>query len=596
MLRLINVLREHILLLIFFTLLTFAFTYPLVIYLTTAVHGDSDAYWFLWNLWHFKKAVNEGSNPFFSDMIFYQTGASLYLSTLTPLLSFISIPLQEYFGLFAAYNILYLLSYIFSGYFMYLLAKHITKDWQAALLAGVIFAFCPYHSAHAIRHLNLMSTQFIPLFFLLYLRFKENQTIKNAVFASLSLAIVVYSELIYFVLCLLYIIFDVLHNVSINYKKLKIELRNIDYTKYCVLLFAFVILTAPYLLGVVEDALFTKYVKFTDLTAIISFSPDLLSFFVPSQFNPLFAQFLQWIYPVLQHQVFIMDVEGTVYIGITVLLLALYAVFKIKSREVTYWRNLLLASFILTLGAALWVGGNAIVMLPPFLFLYYFFPFFSFFRVPARFDIIVMLSVSILVAFAFIEIRKKIDNKNIATVLFPAFICFLILLEFYAPPQKFIFMDNASQFYNGISADKEDYAIMNIPDYSESSNTFNIYLQYVQTIHNKKIIGGQLARTPTNAIEYLEKPCLKQLLKMKELENCSLQEYKDVIPPNVKYIIVHKTFYSTGITWNLEQRKVIEAEYKYSDKNDISMILPLLENAVGKPVFVDDDIIVYKTS
>ena len=53
-----------------------------------------------------------------------------------------------------------------AGYATYLLVRHLTGMRAAAFVAGLIFAFCPYHFAHLLGQLNLVSLQWIPFYVL----------------------------------------------------------------------------------------------------------------------------------------------------------------------------------------------------------------------------------------------------------------------------------------------------------------------------------------------------------------------------------------------------------------------------------------------
>ncbi len=66
-----------------------------------------------------------------------------------------------------AYNFILILSFVVSGYGMFLLINYYIKDKYSAFLGGVIFAFCAIRFAH-IYHLSLLTTQWLP-FTLLYL-------------------------------------------------------------------------------------------------------------------------------------------------------------------------------------------------------------------------------------------------------------------------------------------------------------------------------------------------------------------------------------------------------------------------------------------
>ena len=69
-------------------------------------------------------------------------------------------------GAVAAYNWLVLLSFPLSAAFAYLLARHLALPPSGALLAALLFAFSPFHLAHAAYHPHIAQTQWLPLYLL----------------------------------------------------------------------------------------------------------------------------------------------------------------------------------------------------------------------------------------------------------------------------------------------------------------------------------------------------------------------------------------------------------------------------------------------
>ena len=68
-------------------------------------------------------------------------------------------------NLILCYNLLFVSSFVLSGLGAYVLARHFTRDWRVAFVAGLIFAFVPYRWAQ-ISHLQVISVQWMP--FVLY--------------------------------------------------------------------------------------------------------------------------------------------------------------------------------------------------------------------------------------------------------------------------------------------------------------------------------------------------------------------------------------------------------------------------------------------
>ena len=92
------------------------------------------------------------------------------------------------FGRIAGYNILFFLSFILSGFGAYLLANYFTKNKSAALIAGVIFAFSPFHIHNALgTNVGTMHQEWLPLFALYLFKFFEDLKLKNFAAAAVFL-------------------------------------------------------------------------------------------------------------------------------------------------------------------------------------------------------------------------------------------------------------------------------------------------------------------------------------------------------------------------------------------------------------------------
>ncbi len=71
--------------------------------------------------------------------------------------------LASLMGPVAAYNLLVLLSFPLSAMSAYALARYLSGSHGAGLIAGLAFAFSPWHLAHAAYHPHLAQTQWLPL-------------------------------------------------------------------------------------------------------------------------------------------------------------------------------------------------------------------------------------------------------------------------------------------------------------------------------------------------------------------------------------------------------------------------------------------------
>lgn len=74
--------------------------------------------------------------------------------------------LAALFGPVAAYNLVTLSTFPFAAAAGYLLARHVAGSHLAALVAGLVYAFLPFHVMQAAGHPHVAQTHWLPLYFL----------------------------------------------------------------------------------------------------------------------------------------------------------------------------------------------------------------------------------------------------------------------------------------------------------------------------------------------------------------------------------------------------------------------------------------------
>jgi len=111
------------------------------------------------------EAIRSGESIFTDPQLNYPDGL-LLAATDVPFLSMVAAsPWTSLFGPISGYNLIIFLSHVLSGYFAYLWILRLTRSRLAGLVAGLSFLLAPYRIAHSYGHLQLVSTQFLPLFF-----------------------------------------------------------------------------------------------------------------------------------------------------------------------------------------------------------------------------------------------------------------------------------------------------------------------------------------------------------------------------------------------------------------------------------------------
>ena len=591
-----NKLKENSVVIILYSILTAVLTYPVVFKIQTHIAGGWDAWWYLWLFWLTKKAILSPDSNItltYTNYIFYPEGITR-IPLFTAFNEILSIPLQSIFGLTLTYNILWLLSFILGGYGAYLLVKYLTGNKIAAFIAGIVFAFCPYHFAHALGHLGATTIEWIPFCALYLMKMTREKSLKNAVYAAIFFILVAMSDLQYmvymsFFVCLL-IIYEVFSELRLN-ERIKEDfselLRRILSLKELVIkftIFAFVsaIGILPLTYHIIKVALSpSNFLKLPPYQSIY-YSADLLGFFVPSPLHPLFGSWLSDnVYKYFTGNIS----EYTTYIGYTVLILSLYAVITLRKRkEVMFWTLSALFFVIMSLGPILHICGKTHftafdTTIPlPYIIVYYLVPFVSNSRALGRFDVMVMLSFAVLVGYGLSHFIKRFEPKwkrNTVVCVLTA----LLIFEFLAVPFVVSFV-NEPMFYKQISADTEDYALLEIP--ATKVYGCGIDCDYYQTIHGKQLVGGQTARVPADARDFeLNTPLVRQLTFLKP--------FNDILNQNVTQI-GHSilNYYDIGY--------IILHKRHYVSNKELYFVIDLLNKTLKKEPkeFREDNLIVYK--
>lgn len=151
-----------------YLLLAVGATWPLSLDLFDHVAGwHGDNYYFVWLIGWVRTALFErGMSPLFVPFVNYPEGASLACTEMTPVMTLLALPFACAGGDVFGYNVAILLSFVLSGLAMNLWVRRETGSPGAALVAGAIFAFCPYRVYRVAGHLNLLGTMWLPLYFM----------------------------------------------------------------------------------------------------------------------------------------------------------------------------------------------------------------------------------------------------------------------------------------------------------------------------------------------------------------------------------------------------------------------------------------------
>ncbi len=503
----------HLAVLSAYLLLTAVMTWPLVMQLTTAIPGDGfDGWQNYWNQWWIKVAlVDRLQSPFQTDLLYYPTGVGLYFHTLNPFNGVTTLPIQLSFGLIPAYNAVVFLSWSLAGYGVYLLVRWLLGPGDerriprspfaishplAAFIAGAIFTFSPFHMAHLLGHMQVMSLQWIPFYLLYLLRAMHQQQTgkswwRSALMAGGFLTLTGLCDW-YFVLYLFFF------TGLLLLWKLVVGARRYGIGKRWLLLplppllagMVMVLLLSPLLVPMVREATqFSFMVRPT--SDLYTLSATLADFLIPNRLHTLFRP-ASFTWP--GNQIAPVS-ERTIAIGYMALILAAVALWR-RRRTSRFWVATLLLFLLLALGPAWhWITITAAAIpeagvtpdsWTPFALLNATIPFMRISRSVSRYALMAQLSVAVLAGLGMGWLLRQ--RGTLATLLLSTGILAAVLFESWVAPFPMSPPDTPA-FYQEIARMDEPGAILNLPmNYDRPG-----YLLY-QTVHQKPLTVAYISR------------------------------------------------------------------------------------------------------
>ena len=500
-----------------YALLSILMTWPTAARLTTAIPGDGfDGWQNYWNLWWIKEALlNLQTHFFFTDLLYPPSGVSLLFHTLNYFNGLWTLPLQLNFGLTIAYNAVVFFHFTLAGFGVYLLARYTLaqlgfRDARAALAAfaaGVIFTFSPFHLAHLLGHMQVLSLTWPPFYILFVLRIlntwrtkaeggrrkdegrrtNDAPTLHSSLFTLhwfLAALFLTFTTMVDWYQTLYMLLFTALALGWTLWRAWRDSAAGIKTLLQPVIALAVMglavgLLFAPLILPMAKEAATSSYMR-PSFAENIVLSADLFAFFTPSELHPLWGKY---VLPLYQHYTTTTS-ERLIFAGFVPLFLAGLAAARYwRKKLLQFWLLFTAAFFVLALGPYLHILGSIVKVkgtpLPmPYLLLYKFIPFIGISRSLSRFDLMVMIGLGVLAAVGMARLKIWQQGTLIA----------LICLEFLAIPYPMSAVDTPDFFYT-LARDTESYNIAALPMNWDRPSP----LLY-QTVHHKGLLTAYTSR------------------------------------------------------------------------------------------------------
>ncbi len=532
--RLANWIRRDWLAILLFLATTLVMTYPLAFRLNgewLAIR-DEDTYMKLWDNWWVKHHLETGQSFFFTSEQFYPEGLDLTYHSISWTIAPLSSLLSQVVNDIIAYNVTILTAVFLSAYAAYLLIIHLVGNRIAAWLGGAIYSFAPYHIAHTGGHPDLIHLAPIPLATLFLLQATSNFSKRAALMAALMIGIAAFTSLYIMVFCLLTI-----GMVLVFQAFAKERWRDKRFWQITVMIGVLSALLLTVRLSSIfqnstslSNAIESKYTASMDQT-------DLLAYVTPSQFNPLFAPFVDNI--ALR---FGINNRWPAYLGLIPLVLTGIALTSRKYRSNSFhWFLIGLLFFFLSLGPVLRFNGQVyeFVVLPA-AFVAWFPPI----RAVARPDFFVLgmfLPLAVCSAYGFVRLLEAQKHRRFLYLMLIIFLPALLLFEYWNGVYPTEYIAN-NPFYAQLAEEEADFAIIQLPMGRSNSKKY----LYWQTVHHKSIVEGLSGRTPPGAYDYINGNSLLSRWKGRVPIDCKLMRgpivqgaVSQLFEDGFRYMIIH---------------------------------------------------------
>jgi hypothetical protein len=535
-----------------FTALALLLTWPAAARLASHVPGDGiDDPSLAWNLWWAKHAlVDQPQNPFDVRWQFWPIGVNLAFYTLTLLNGALSIPLQVVFGPIVAYNLLLLSSFVLSGLGAYLLSLDVQRRVSggaadpntmrlAAFLGGALYAFAaPRLFYAALGQGNIASAQWIPFATLYIMRtVLPGGRARDATLAAVFVILQAYAELTYATFLALFAVLAFVWGAWPALRDHKGRLGPLIGRTALIAALTVIGLT-PMLANMLPDlraesGLLTSGGGFADL-----FSADLAGYLIPTQLHPVLGDVIRSIAndsaprPDGSHMP--VNKGQHIYVGYVAVALILMALARrgrprqanasatsSGANESVFWLVAAAVFFLLTLGPSLRVLGHDLGIPLPFVLVAQL-PFFEGNRYPSRYSVMLLMSLSPLLALGASKVVPRFHAPGSAssTSRFTFLVLLAALLFEHLSTPLPTFDLRAPALYQRVAAEPGDFALMEMPpgwrNGARVAGKKDIVIMqqlWNQSAHGKRLLGGNTSRNPELKFQYYgEDPFLARLI------------------------------------------------------------------------------------
>jgi hypothetical protein len=429
---------------IVFLLASLIITWPVIVNIKNTIFGYAgDPFGSLWWLWWKKYALLNHLDSNFTSLLSAPWG-TMVSNFAVSISDWLALGLGIIFGSeVAGYNLVILINIFLAGFAMHWLVTYLTKNKLAGIFSGIAFMFSSYLLAHSQQHLGLSGIFWFPLIILYLLKFSEEAKWKNICFSGVFIGGAIAQNFYYGYMALILTLVFAIYFLAIKIIKKENALKFIS--QLILIGIIALVLSLPITYNSYYE-FFNKSNAVTQNTTVRSgaelsvYSAKWINYFYPSPDNPIFGKFTKNAYNDSLKQSGSNIAEQSLYLGIIPILLMIYGLWQIAKAKDSppidqvetnqESRIKIFVLFLLLLAiVTFYFSFTSTISLFRINFktpANYIFQYLPYFRVYARFGLIVILSVSILAGTGLSVILNHVKNKKIATLLYVFLVLFLL--------------------------------------------------------------------------------------------------------------------------------------------------------------------------
>lgn len=393
------------------------------------------------------------------------------------------------FGAMAADGLYILLGYTLTGVVTFLVARRLTGNPWAAWIAGWAFAFYPYAVLNGQGHIDFIQGWVLILGVWRMVELTWNPTRRNGVLAGLAVALGMWWSAYFILLGGVAYLAAALASLALAWRRRQLRPALVPHAIPATIVVVFLGFLAALSTGASGNSL---GLRANDTLQLNTYSARPLEYVIPDAQSPLFGS--DTLHYIVTHLHGSNPAEATLYLGVTVILLALLAIGAVllgrTSPRTRAAVLVLLAVAVLALLTSAPPQGRVLGLVIPFPS-HFIMKVTSTWRVYSRFVVVVMLAVSLLAAIGLDAlVRRRPWWLKVALMLVASVIVPLDLWSRLAGRTNTI---ETPPIYNTLARQPPGL----VAEYPLTPTGYNNYGDvFFQNVHGKPMVNGYLEGTP----------------------------------------------------------------------------------------------------